>query len=370
MKLTPLYQKHLDFGATMYTTGMGYEMPAYYSSVEEEAKNVRERVGMNDVSLMGRLDVKGTDALALTQYLIVNNAAALSDGQTLYSVMCDAEGLIVDDVIVMRYSAEHLRIITSSMFRARTLAWIQKHIDEKKLNAYVTDISSYYAMIGVQGPKSREVLSGITDIDLAKLKFFRFAFGKFGDIPCMIARLGFSGELGYECYVNTEDAHAAWDMIMAAGKPHGILPYGMDTLDALRWEKGFIFYGFDATDEHNPYECRVSDFIRYDCGDFLGREALLKIKERGPAKKLMGLEVDGGALPPGNQPLKIGSDRVGHVVAGFRSPNLDRNLGYAYVNAPHFEGGTKVTLEIDGAEAVATVVDMPFLDPSGKRMRI
>jgi len=115
MKLTPLYQKHLDLGATMYTTGMGYEMPAYYSSVEEEAKNVRERVGMNDVSLMGRLDVKGTDALALTQYLIVNNAAALSDGQALYSVMCDAEGLIVDDVIVMRYSAEHLRIITSSM---------------------------------------------------------------------------------------------------------------------------------------------------------------------------------------------------------------------------------------------------------------
>ncbi len=370
MKLTPLYQKHLDLGATMYTTGMGYEMPAFYSGVADEAKNVRERVGMNDVSLMGRLDIKGKDALALIQYLIVNNAAALSDGQTLYSVMCNEEGLIVDDVIVMRFSAEHLRVITSSMFRAKTIVWIEKHIDEKNMSVYVTDVSSYFAMIGVQGPKSREVLSSITAIDLSKLKFFRFAFGKFGDTPCMIARLGFSGELGYECYVNSEDAHATWDMIGEAGKPHGILPYGMDTLDALRWEKGFIFYGFDATDEHNPYECRVFDFIRYDCGDFLGREALLKIKERGPAKKLMGLEVGGSKLVPGDQPLMIGSESVGRAVAGFHSPNLDQNLGYAYVNAPHFSNGTKVTLEIDGIETAATIVDMPFLDPAGKRMRI
>jgi aminomethyltransferase len=370
MKLTPLYQRHLDLGATMYTTGMGYAMPAHYSSVEEEAKNVRARVGMNDVSLMGRLDIKGKDALALTQYLIVNNAERLVDGQALYSVMCREDGLIEDDVIVMRFSAEHIRIITSSMFRARTLVWLQKHIDERKMSAYVTDVSSYYAMIGVQGPKSRDVLSSITDIDLSSLKFFRFAFGNFGDIPCMIARLGFSGELGYECYVNTEDAHDTWDMILEAGKPHGILPYGMDTLDALRWEKGFIFYGFDATDEHNPYECRVFDFIRYDCGDFLGREALLKIKERGPAKKLVGLEIGGDKLAPGNQPLTIGSESIGHVVAGFHSPNLDQNLGYAYVNAPHFENGTKATLEIDGTEESATIVDMPFLDPAGKRMRI
>lgn len=370
MKLTPLYQKHVDLGATMYTTSMGYQMPAHYSSVEEEARNVRERVGMNDVSLMGRLDVKGRDALALTQFLIVNNAAALSDGQALYSVMCNEKGLIVDDIIVLRFNAEHLRVITSSMFRAKTLVWIQKHIDDRHMSAYVTDVSSYFCMIGVQGPKSRDVLGGITDIDLTELKFFRFAFGKFGDIPCMIARLGFSGELGYECYVNAEDAHWTWDMIMAAGGRHGIMPYGMDTLDALRWEKGFIFYGFDATNEHNPYECRVFNFIRYDCGDFLGREALLKIRERGPAKKLMGLEVAGEKLAPAKAQLKIGSESVGHVVAGFHSPNLDRNLGYAYVNAPHFRDGTRVTLEIGGDETAATVIEMPFLDPAGERMRV
>jgi aminomethyltransferase len=370
MKLTPLYQKHLDLGATMYTTAMGYRMPAYYSNIAEEARNVRKRAGMNDLSLMGRLDIKGKDALGLVQYLIVNNAAGLADGQALYSVMCNAQGLIVDDVIVLRFGPEHLRVITSSMFRARTLGWIQQHIDARGAEANVTDVSSCFAMISVQGPKSRDVLAGITDVDVSMLGFFRLASGKVGDVPCMMARLGFSGELGYECYFNAEDAHSAWDAIMEAGKPHGISPYGMDTLDALRWEKGFIFFGFDATGEHNPYECRVFNFIRYDCGDFLGREALLRVKERGPAKKLMGLEVGGRELAPANQQLRIGATPVGRVVAGFHSPNLDRNLAYAYVDAPHFEAGTVVTVEIGGKETPARVADMPFLDPAGVRMRI
>lgn len=369
VKLTPLYQKHLDLGATMYTTAMGYLMPAYYSSVEEEARNVRQRVGMNDVSLMGRLDVKGKDALALIQYLIVNNAAGLTDGQALYSVMCGEDGLIVDDVVVFRFGPEHLRVITSSMFRAKTFAWIQAHIDQRRANAYVTDVSSYFSMISVQGPKSRRLLERITDIDLSGLRFFRFATGILGDVPCLIARLGFSGELGYECYVNAEDAHSTWDKIVAEGQQYGILPYGMDTLDALRWEKGFIFFGFDATNEHDPYECRVFNYIRYDCGDFLGRDALLKIKERGPVKKLMGLEVAGDDLVPAGQELRTGSRSVGHVVAGFRSPNLRRNLSYAYVNAPHFEPGTRVELDLGGNATAATVVDMPFLDPAGQRMR-
>jgi aminomethyltransferase len=354
----------------MFTTGMGYAMPAYYSSIEEEARNVRKRVGMMDISQMGRLDVKGKDALPLVQYLIVNNAEKLSDGQALYSVMCTDQGLVYDDVTVLRLNAEHLRVITSSMFRSRTLAWIQKHIDERGANACVTDISSSLAMIGVQGPRSRDLLNEITDIDLSKMKFFRFAFGNFGKIPCMIARLGYSGELGYECYVNTEDAHAAWDLIMEAGKPHGVLPYGMDTLDALRWEKGFVFYGFDATDANNPYECGLSVFIRYDCGDFLGRDALLKIREKGPAKMLMGLEVGGDNPAPEKQALLIGGERVGELVAGFRSANLGRNLAYAWVDGPHFKVGTSVRLEIEGAETPATVVEMPFYDPEGRRMRM
>jgi aminomethyltransferase len=253
------------------------------------------------------------------------------------------------------------------MFRRKTHDWIRQHM--AGLDVQLTDVSSGIAMIGVQGPKSRDLLREVTDIDLGKLGFFRFASGSLQNMPCMIARLGFSGELGYECYFNTEDGVAAWNAIATAGKPHGVAPYGMDALDLLRLEKGFIFFGYDATHEDNPYECGLSPFIRYDCGDFIGREALLGVKERGPAKKLLGLEISGEKPAAAGQPLMAGKVTVGKVVAGFRSVTLDRNLAYAYLNAPHFETGLKVSLEVEGVQQQGTVVPMPFLDPDGTRMR-
>jgi aminomethyltransferase len=366
MKLTPLYQKHVDLGATMYVTGTGYAMPARYKSVDEEARQVRIAAGMIDLSLMGRLDIKGRDALELTQRLIVNNAARLTNGQALYSVMCNDRGLIVDDVVVFRFGKEHFRIITSSMYRSKTLAWISEHADGT--DTCLTDVSSGLAMIGVQGPKSRKVLSAITDIDLAKLGFFRFVTGRLAGIQCTIARLGFSGELGYECYINTEDAMSAWEHIAEAGLAHRVIPYGMDTLDALRWEKGFIFFGYDVTEKENPYECGLWPFIKYDCGDFIGRDALLRLRDAGPLRKLMGLEVSGQVLLEPGKALHAGGRAVGIVVSGFHSFNLDRNLGYAYVDAPLFEPGVAVTTDVNGTEIHATVAQMPFFDPEGRRM--
>lgn len=367
MRLTPLYYKHLELGATMYTTGTGYELPSFYRSAIEEARAVRERVGMIDLSLMSRIDLKGRDALVLIQRLIVNNAARLKDGQALYSTICNERGLIVDDVVVMRFAERHFRVITSSKFRYPTREWIQSHVGD--LEVYLTDVSSGLAMIAVQGPRSRELLRGILDFDIGKLGFFRFASGHLGKLPCLIARLGFSGELGYECYFNTEDALAAWTAIAGAGEAFGMTPYGMDTLELLRLEKGFVFFGYDVTAEENPYECGLSSLIHYDCGDFIGRESLLAIKARGPAKRLMGLEV-GGSLPAApDQRLMAGDATVGKVVVGFHSPTLGRNLAYAYVNAPHFQPGLEVRVEIEGTLQRATVVEMPFFDAEGRRLR-
>lgn len=367
MKLTPLYHTHLELGAEMFTSAAGYAMPAKYTTVEEEHSSVRERVGMNDLCLMGRLDIQGKEALPLIQSLIVNDAARLSDGQLLYSTICNEQGMVMDDVTVWRFGPEHIRVITSSMFRERTYAWIAEHIEGRQ--AYLTDVSSGLGMISVQGPLSRELLQGVSDIDFSDLGFFRFAFGKLGSIPCLIARVSFSGELEYECYVNTEDTTAIWDLLMQAGRPLGLLPYGFDVLDTLRWEKGFIFYGFDATEKNNPYECRLAEWIRYDKGDFIGREALLKIKKQGVASKLMGLEVFGETVTAAKQPLKIGEQIGGETVAGFFGPTVGKNLAYAYVDSKVANEGTKATLEIEGADTLVTVVEMPFYDPEGRRMR-
>lgn len=367
MKLTPLYHKHLELGAKMYTTGTGYELPSYYKSAIEETRTVRERVGMIDLSLMSRIDLKGKDALPLIQSLIVNDAARLKDGQALYSTMCNERGLIVDDVVVMRFAERHFRVITSSKFRYPTCEWIQSHANG--LDVYLTDVSSGLAMIAVQGPGSRDLLRQLIDFDIGKLGFFRFAAGHLGKLPCLIARLGFSGELGYECYFNTEDAVAAWTAIARAGEAFGITPYGMDTLELLRLEKGFVFFGYDVTPEENPYECGLWPLIHYDCGDFIGRDALLAIKTRGPAKQLMGLEVSGSAPAAHDQPLIAGDTAVGKVVVGFQSPTLGRNLAYAYLNAPHFQPGLEVSVEIEGVPQRATVVQMPFFDAEGRRLR-
>ncbi len=367
MKITPLYHIHLELGAKMFTSAVGYAMPAKYTTVEEEHRNVRERVGMMDISLMGRLDIKGKDAFQLIQKLIVHDAAGLSDGQALYTTMCNDQGMIMDDVTVWRFGSEYFRIITSSMFRARTSVWVEDH--SENMDAYLTDVSSGLGMISVQGPRSRELLQDIMDIDLSQLKFFRFATGKFGTIPGLIARIGFSGELGYECYVNTEDTVATWEMFMDAGKPFGLMPYGFDVLDTLRWEKGFIFYGFDATEKHNPYECRLSEWIRYDKSDFIGREALLKIRDRGVARKLMGLEVAGDNVAAEQQPLKADGKTIGSVVVGFFAPYVGKNLAYAYLDSEYAKAGNQVSLEIEGADTNARVVEMPFYDPEGKRMR-
>ena len=368
MKLTPLYHTHLELGAEMFTTAAGYEMPAKYSTAEEEHQAVRERVGMNDLCLMGRLDIQGQEAIPLIQSLIVNDAARLSNGQLLYSAMCDERGMVIDDITVLRFGPEHIRVITSSIFRARTHAWITEHI--KGRQAYLTDVSSGLGMISVQGPLSRELLQGVSDIEFSDLGFFRFAFGKLGIIPCLIVRVSFSGELGYECYVSTEDTAATWDLLMEAGRPLGLLPYGFDAFDTLRWEKGFIFYGFDATDKNNPYECRLADWIRYDKGDFIGREALLKIEKQGVANKLMGLEVAGETVAAAKQPLKIGEQVVGETVAGFFGPTVGKNLAYAYVDSKMAPEGTEASLKIGGADTLVTVVEMPFYDPKGKRMRM
>lgn len=367
MKHTPMYQRHLELGATMYTTGTGYALAARYSGADEEARAVRQRVGIIDLSLMTRFSIKGKDALSLTQKLIVNDAARLQDGQALYSTMCNDQGLIVDDVVVFRFNAEHFWIITSSAYRRGSFQWIRSHM--QGVDAYLTDVSSAYAMMGVQGPKSRELLSAVSDIDFSKLGFFRFAEGRIAGAPCIVARLGFSGELGYEVYVNTEDGIDTWDKLMDAGKAFGLVPYGMDALDLLRLEKGFVFFGYDATERDNPYECRLWPFIKFDRGDFIGREALLKIRDAGPKKKLMGLKVAGSTVLSAGSGLHANGSAVGTVVVGFQSPNLQENLAYAYVNAPDVPVGAVVSADTASGKVAATVVEMPFLDPEGVRLR-
>jgi aminomethyltransferase len=369
MKLTPLYNVHLSLGAKMFTTAAGYLMPAYYSTVEQEHRTVREKVGMIDLSLMGRIDIKGRAALDLVQVLAVNDAGRLTDGQAMYTTFCNELGNIVDDVTVWRFSGEHFRVITSSVMRQRSLKWIQQNIKDRMV-AYVTDISSSLGCIAVQGPRSREALQRICDVDLKPLGFFRFIAAKLAGIPAIVARLGFTGELGFECYVGAEDTVQAWNSISEAGKESGITPYGLDVLDTLRFEKGFIFFGYEVTEANNPYECGLEKWIRFDKPAFIGKQALMKLSVDGPKRKLVGLEFCDDEITPVSQPVEVQGGKIGETVAGFRGLTDGKNLAWAFVESHHAEEGSEVMVGTNGKKRVARIVGTHYYDPNGDRMRM
>ncbi len=369
MKLTPLYNVHLSLGAKMFTSAAGYQMPAYYTAIQEEHRAVRERVGMIDLSLMGRIDINGKESLELVDELAVNAASKLADGQAMYTTFCNEQGNMVDDVTVWRLSREHFRVVTSSVMRYKTLKWIQDH-RRPGTAAYVTDISSSLGMIAVQGPKSRDTLQKIVDVDLKQLKFFRFMTAKLADIPTTIARVGYSGELGYECYFATEDTVQAWNNIREAGKEFGIAPYGLDVLDTLRFEKGFIFFGYEVTEMNNPYECGLEKWIRFDKPKFLGKQPLTKLSADGPKRKLVGLELSDDEPTPASQPVEVEGEKVGETVAGFRGLTVGKNLAWAFVKTDKAKEGSQVTVDMKGKKKPARIVDVRYYDPKGDRMRM
>ncbi len=353
----------------MFTTAAGYLMPAHYSTIEQEHRSVRERVGVIDLSLMGRIDIRGSGALELVDQLAVNAATKLTDGQAMYTTFCNENGNMVDDVTVWRFNQEYFRVVTSSVMRYKTLKWIQDH-RRPGAPAYVTDVSSGLGMIAVQGPKSRDTLQEIVDSDLGQLKFFRFMTTKLAGIPAVIARLGYSGELGYECYFATEDTVQAWNSITEAGKKFQITPYGLDVLDTLRFEKGFIFFGYEVTDANNPYECGLEKWIRSDKPSFMGKSALAKLSVQGPKRKLVGLELSDDEITPISQPVDVQGRRIGETVAGFRGLTVGKNLAWAFVESDKAKEGIEVTVNVKGKNKPARIVDVRYYDPKGERMRM
>jgi len=363
MKFTPLYGVHVALSAKMITTSAGYRMPAHYRSVEEEHRAVRERVGIMDISLMGRIDVRGRDSQEFIQGLAANDANKLLDGQLMYTTLCNEQGGIMDDLTVWRFSKDYFRIVTSSIMRYKTLKWLQDHVEDR--DVYLTDISSSLGMISVQGPRSRELLQGLYDENVSALKFFHFSTGKLGGVPALIARVGFSGELGYECYFGAEDTVDAWNAILEEGKMYGALPYGFDALDSLRFEKGYIFYGYEVTSENNPFECGLVKWVSFDKGDFIGREALLEIRETGLEKKLVALEVEGDSLLKEKRPVRAAGEIAGETVYAFKGLTVEKNLAWAWLKSEYAKDGSSMTID----DKTAKVVPLRYYDPDGKRMR-
>jgi aminomethyltransferase len=360
LKRTPLYGQHRRLGARMVEFG-GWEMPVQYRGILEEHRAVRTDAGVFDVSHMGEFRFRGAGALDLLQRLITNDAAALAVGQALYTPMCYPDGGTVDDCVVYRTGgADYLMVVNAANIE-RDLAWVREAASAVPDSA-VEDRSAETALLAVQGPRAAERLGPLTDAHLASLPRFGFVDGvRVAGVRCLVARTGYTGEDGFELFCQAEEAPHLWEAVL----DQGVQPCGLGARDTLRLEAALPLYGHELSPEINPLEARLAPFVKFEKGDFLGRDALLRVKAEGPRRRLAGLVLAGRAVARQGHRVLAGGRPVGSVTSGTFSPTLGRPVALALVEAELARPGEALAVEIRGREAPAEVVRLPFYRRQG-----
>src|SRR5207302_3409151 len=346
LKRTPLYEQHRAMGARLVEFS-GWEMPVQYSSILEEHEAVRTRAGLFDVSHMGEFKVEGTGALPFLQYLVPNDVSRLSIGQALYTQLCLPDGNTIDDLIIYHLSDEHYMLVVNAGNIEKDFAWVEKQSKNFK-DVNVVNQSDTTALLALQGPAAQEILQPLTEVDLASIKYYHFAPGLVDGINCIISRTGYTGEDGFELYCAPVDVVKLWNDLLEAGKPHGLLPAGLGARDTLRLEAGYCLYGHELDAETNPLEARLGWTGKFNKGDFIGRDALLKVKEQGLERKLIGVELlDRGVCRVGHV-IYENEHSIGSITSGGPSPTLHKNIGMGYVVIAHANVGETVDIDIRG----------------------
>jgi aminomethyltransferase len=318
---------------------------------------VRERVGLFDVSHMGEFEVRGRDALALVQRVSVNDASKLAVGQAQYSAMCLPQGGIVDDLLVYRFD-DHYMLVVNASNHDKDLAWVRDHV--RGLSVDVQDRSDDLALLAVQGPRAREVVGPLADVDLDQIGYYRFRAGSVAGVHGTISATGYTGEDGFELYVPAGDAVRLWQALLDAGRAQGIVPAGLGARDSLRLEMGYPLYGNDLDEKHTPLEAGLGWLTKLDKGDFIGREALIAQKQAGLQRRLVGIVLEERGFPRPGYVLRSSGADVGVVTSGTVSPTLGEGIGMGYVPTALAEPGSHIEVDLRGKPVRARVVRPPF----------
>ncbi|MBK8173290.1 MAG: glycine cleavage system aminomethyltransferase GcvT [Sandaracinaceae bacterium] len=337
----------------------GWEMPVQYEGVIAEHNAVRNAAGLFDVCHMGELILEGEHAIAVVDYLVTNDIKGLSDGQARYTACCNAEGTILDDLIIYRHSPTKVLVVCN----ASNVEKISKHFEKAaKDHCEFRDVSEETALIALQGPRAADVIwDAKCAASTQKLASFHFAKDQVGGVDCTVARTGYTGEDGFELFCAWNDAPKLWRALMEAGKKHGLAPIGLGARDTLRLEARLSLYGNDIDETTNPLEAGLGWVTKFDKGDFVGREALAAIKEAGLTRKIVGFEMTGRGIGRHGYPITdAAAKHVGIVTSGSPGPTVGKNIGLGYVPTAMSEVGTKIGIEIRGKVIDAVVVKTPF----------
>ena len=356
LRTTPLHATHRKMGAKMVDFG-GWDMPVQYSSLLEEHHAVRQRVGVFDVSHMGEIEIRGPEALKLVDYVSTNNASKLKIGQAHYSALLYEHGGFVDDILVHKVADDHYFICVNASNQDKDYEHIAAH---NKFDCTVENAGEKYAQIAIQGPRALETLQKLTPVELAPIKYYWFTDGVVSGTPARIARTGYTGEDGFEIYVSPNEAPRIWDEILAAGAEFGIKPAGLGARNTLRLEAKMALYGHEMDATITPWEADLAWIVKLDKGDFVGREALIKQKERGIARRLIGFEMRGRGIGRDGYEVQIDGAAAGWVTSGGPAPTLNKNIGLCYLPVYQCEIGRVIHVMVRNQPVEAVTVPTPF----------
>jgi aminomethyltransferase len=358
LKRTPLFPVYAKYGGKTIDFG-GWELPVQFSGITEEHEAVRTRAGLFDVSHMGEVEVKGKDALHYLQRLTTNDVSKLEAGQAQYSVMCYPDGGTVDDLLVYKYADDHYLLVINAANIDKDFAWMQEHLEG---DVRIENISPQTAQLAIQGPLAESVLQKLTDTDLSEIGVFRFKRDvKLDGTSALVSRTGYTGEDGFEIYLDADKAVALWDKLLEVGKEEGLVPCGLGARDTLRFEARLPLYGQELSKEITPIEAGIGFAVKTDKAvPFIGQEVLKAQKENGAPRKLVGIEMIDRGIPRSHYPVFAGEERIGEVTTGTQSPTLKKNVGLALIKSEHAALGTELYVEIRGKRLKAQVVATPF----------
>jgi len=360
LKKTPLYDTHVSMGARLVPFA-GFEMPVSYSGIIEEHTAVRERVGLFDVSHMGEFVVSGPDTWEWLNRVVTNNVARLPDDGVLYTVLCREDGTAVDDLLISRLGPERALVVVNAANIEKDFAHMSALVEGE---VALEDHSDRWALFAVQGPESRALLGECPSFEpvhdrLGEVGYYRYLSFESDLGTVMVSRTGYTGELGFEVFVAPGGAAALWGEIASRGESRGIRPVGLAARDTLRFEAAFCLYGHELDDETTPLEAGLRWVVKFKKGDFVGREALLRSRDDGLRKQLVGLELDGRNIARQGYDVTVDGQARGRITSGTFSPTLGKSLALAYVDA-EVATAERVDVAIRNKNVSARRVDTPF----------
>ena len=365
LKQTVLHAVHLKLGATMGEFA-GFEHAFWYEGIIPEHLAVRDAVGLFDITHMGRCTVEGANAAALLDYLLARDISPMKMNQGHYTVMCNDNGGIIDDLVVFRLGEDAFFLVYNADNREKDYKWIRSHATD--FNAQTRDVSDEVVMFAIQGPKALSTLQLLSGVDISDIRRCWGRWVNLNGFEVLLTRTGYTGEDGFEVYLwktpleKSEKAEKLWQTILEAGEQYGIKPCGLGSRDTLRLEAGMCLYGMDINEDTTPLEAKLAFTLDFEKDNFIGKDFLLKRKDEGLKRIRVGLRMLKRGIPRSEYEIFLQGEKIGRVTSGTFSPLLQRGIGMGYIPPEHTTIGTEVEIKIRGSFLSAEIVKMPFYD--------